>query len=245
MDMLSLEGTRGHSRRRAAAISAATLSLARSERRGERPESVGGEALQAWQLFKGRLTTADYIELLIENAAASQPFAYDLPGLLDDEHLYSELPPVLASEWTEQLPALDLARDAEEFITDVARLLKLPTRFNRTSLHKVLPHHRVLELPGTGGQLALHAVRRDEGVYLADSFTIACGTRQERLLAGLVAVECGVVAAAPIVLDPTLDTSRELHARYDHVIGLHPDNGGLFPANQLAIWFPSATVKLI
>ena len=245
MQTLSLEGTRGQARRRVAVISAATHALARSEHRNERPDAIKGAGLPAWRRFKGRLSSADYVELLIENAAASQPFAFDLPSLLDDPEVFADLPHDLADEWTESINLIDLDGDPDEFITDVARNLKLPTRLNRGDLNKLLPHHRVLELPGTGGQLALYLTRRDDSVFLADSFTIACATWQERFLAGLVAVECQLTGTAPVISDATLETSRALHSRYDHVIGLHPDRGGQFAANQLALWFPTAKIKLI
>lgn len=245
MELLPIDGVRGQSRTRVCAIAAATQALARSEERNERRPTLRGDGLPAWQRFKGRLDAIDYIRLQLENAAATQPFAFDLSALVGDGELFSSLPLELASEWVELSGLMESEVEAEEFVTDVARLLKLPTRFGRADLHKVLPHHRVLELPGTGGQLALHLVRRYEDVFLQDSFTIACATWQERLLAGIVAVECGLSGTAPIVLDPTLAVSRDLHDRYDHVVGLTPDSGGLLAANQLALWFPSADIQLI
>ncbi|MBK6520461.1 MAG: hypothetical protein IPG04_41640 [Polyangiaceae bacterium] len=112
------------------------------------------------------------------------------------------------------------------------------------------PHQKVLELPGTGGQLGHHLVSTQPDITLQDNVVIACSTWQELTLAGIVALERGAphselirpVEAAELKLP-----DHPLRRRpFDFVVGLHPDKGGLYRAeDQLAIWFPSATLLLV
>jgi hypothetical protein len=120
----------------------------------------------------------------------------------------------------------------------------------RSDLHVVKPHQKVLELPGTGGQLAHHIVRAQGDVTLQDNFTLACSTWQELTLAGVVALDLGAPHTDFItkLADSDLrDAAHPLRQRsFDFVIGLHPDKGGLFRIeDQLAIWFPTAKILLV
>ena len=86
---------------------------------------------------------------------------------------------------------------------------------------------------------------------LHDNFIVACGSWQELTLAGVIALEMGaphsnfatrVERRGP----PKRTTTRCASERFDFVVGLHPDKGGLFRVeNQLAIWFPTAKVLLV
>ena len=120
----------------------------------------------------------------------------------------------------------------------------------RSELHVVKPHQKVLELPGTGGQLAHHLVMAQTDLTLHDNFTIACASWQELTLAGVIGLEMGAPHsdfAVRVELEDLRKNDHSLRQRtFDIVIGLHPDKGGLFRIeNQLAIWFPTAKVLLV
>src|SRR3712207_8072455 len=57
-------------------------------------------------------------------------------------------------------------------------------------------------------------------------FRSACASWQERLLAGLVALELGVGGVLPILEDPTLEQVRQRLPTPDFVLGLSPEKGG-------------------
>ena len=152
--------------------------------------------------------------------------------------------------WLNSIEALDLKAAGPDYITEQARLLGLPTKMGRSDLHIVKPHQKVLELPGTGGQLAYHLVSSQRDLTLRDNFTVACSSWQELTLAGIIALECGAPNsefALKVEIEGMRDVNHPLRQRsFDLVIGLHPDKGGLFRVeNQLAIWFSNAKVLLV
>jgi hypothetical protein len=120
----------------------------------------------------------------------------------------------------------------------------------RSDLHVIKPHQTVLELPGTGGQLAHHLVSSQSDLTLHANFVVACSTWQELTLAGIIAMTLGaprtdfVVRAGP---DDLRNVDHPLRRqRFDFVVGLHPDRGGLFQdEDQLAIWFSDARRLLV
>ena len=112
----------------------------------------------------------------------------------------------------------------------------------RSDLHVVKPHQKVLELPGTGGQLAHHLVSTQETSRSKRTSSIACGSWQELTLAGVIALDLEPPTldfAMKVEVDDLRNTEHPLRQRtFDFVIGLHPDKGGLFRVeDQLAIWF--------
>src|SRR5207248_794811 len=134
-----------------------------------------------------------------------------------------QLPESAADSWMQTLGLLPLNQPSAEYVAEQARLLGLPTRMARSELHVVKPHQKVLELPGTGGELTL---------------------------AGVIALEMGAPHSSFVTRVDVEDLRRNDHAlrqrTFDIVIGLHPDKGGLFRIeNQLAIWFPTAKVLLV
>ena len=174
------------------------------------------------------------LELLLEDAAVTQPFPFDVGRVLPPDVMPGRLGAELVGAWIEVLRQLDLDAPGPEYITAQARLLGLPTRLGRGNLHKVKPHHRILELPGTGGQLAHHIVSTQPEVFLQDVFTIACDGWRELTLAGLVVVDCGLTGDhLPILDDPRLESVRAGGSRFDYVIGLEPDKGGAFEPDEL------------
>lgn len=258
MDLLPLDNLRGAPRLHASVIGLALVALARAERRGERPatltDTTRGEA--AWRRFQRHLKAADFIALALENAAVTQPFAYDLDSIVEDEAFAAEgwralgrgpnASDALAREWLENLAALTAVdADAEDFIVEAARSLRLPTRLARSDLHKLKPHHHAIELPGTGGQLAMAALAQQPELALQDVFTIIVASWQERLLAGLVAVEQRLYGTVPIASDPTLTAISTGERTVTHVFGLDESRGGHFSAERLHILFPHADIQLI
>lgn len=209
--------------------SASLHALAREEHHGRRPKRLLEPGRLTWSRFRGHLGPVDLLCLLLEDAAVTQSEPFDV-ALLPPEARPTLLSADLADALLAELATRDLTADPDTYLTEQARLLGLPTRFGRSSLRKVANTKQVLELPGTGGQLAFHITRTQPGVYLQDVFTIGYDGWRERTLAGLVAVEAGLRNdQLRLAALPSLDALRTLGRRFDQVIGLHPDRGGLFP----------------
>jgi hypothetical protein len=160
------------------------------------------------------------------------------------------LPEAVADSWVKAAATLPLSAPAADYIASQARLLGFPTRMARSDLHVVKPHQKVLELPGTGGQLAHYLVSSQGDITLQDNFTLACSSWQELTMAGIVALDL----AAPHTDFIVRIGSEELRSAeyalrqrsFDFVIGLHPEKGGLYRVeDQLAIWFPAAKILLV
>jgi hypothetical protein len=146
--------------------------------------------------------------------------------------------------------AADAGAPAAVYVEEQARLLGLRSRLARSELHVVKAHQRVLELPGTGGQLAHHLLSAQRELTFKDNFIIACGTWQEATLAGAIGLEHGTASTEPVVLASAEDLKNPDHPirkrTFELVVGLHPDKGGqLKVADQLAIWFPTAKHLLV
>lgn len=223
--------------------------LARDEAAGRRPVRLTEPHLATWTRFRGRLTATDLLALLFEDAAVLHKVPFD-PAALGDVIRLPRLPAEVATQWLAALESTDLTSPSADYIGEQARLLGLPTRMARSELHVIKPHQKVLELPGTGGQLAHHIVRAQGDVTLQDNFTLACSSWQELTLAGVVALDLGAPHTDFITKlgDSDLrDASHPLRQRsFDLVVGLHPDKGGLFRVeDQLAIWFPTAKFLLV
>lgn len=213
--------------------------LAREEARERKPRRLLEPGLATWVQFRGRLGATDLLELVLEDASVTQPTSFTAPADLD----LPALPPTLVDQWLRTLGELDLSEPGPDYVTAQARRLGVATRMARSDLHRVRPEHQILELPGSGGQLAHHLVTSHDDVFLQNNFTIACRDFRDATLAAVVAVELGVSGPAPVTIDPELRAARS--ATFDYVVGLDPDKGGDFRAAQLAEWFPRATVLLV
>jgi len=223
--------------------------LARDEAAGRRPPRLTEPKLDTWSRFRGRLTNTDLFALLFEDAAVIHQVPFD-PAALGGPLQLDRLPDAVAQRWLSALPSIDLKMPGADYVGEQARLLALPTRMARSDLHVIKPHQKVLELPGTGGQLAHHLVSNQRDLTLQDNFVVACGSWQELTLAGIIALELAAPHAGFVTrLEPEglRNTSHPLRQRsFDFVLGLHPDKGGLFRVEeQLAIWFPNAKVLLV
>jgi hypothetical protein len=236
---------------RASGTWAASLlhALARDEAAGRRPQRLTEPRLATWHRFRGRLCATDLVALLFEDAAVIHAVPFD-PSAVGGPLRPDRLPEPVARAWIEAIPSLDLHAAAADYIASQAKLLGLPTRLARSDLHPVKPHQKVLELPGTGGQLAHRLVSSQNDLTLKDNFTVACGSWQELTLAGIVALDLGAPStdfAARADAADLRDMQHPLRQRgFDLVVGLHPDKGGLFRVeDQLAIWFGGAKILLV
>jgi hypothetical protein len=223
--------------------------LARDEAAGRRQPRLTEPGLATWTRFRGRLTSSDLIGLLFEDAAVLHRIPFD-PSALGETIRPDFLPEAIADSWVKAAASLPLTALGADYITRQARLLGLPTRMARSDLHIVKLHQKVLELPGTGGQLAHHLVSGQGDITLQDNFTLACSSWQELTLAGIVALDLAAPHTDLIVPAGIKELRSAEHAlrqrNFDFVIGLHPDKGGLFRVeDQLAIWFPAARILLV
>lgn len=223
--------------------------LAREEVAARKPARVTEPNLATWTRFKGRLTASDFLDLLFEDAAVLHPVpfaaaAVDAPARLD------RIPAHVVERWLAAIHQLELTSTPGEYLTEQAKLLGLPFRLARSDLHVIKPHQKVLELPGTGGQLAHHLVTTQKDLTLQGNFTIACGSWQELTLAGIAALSCGAPAGDYLVRASPADLKSSEHPlrqrTFDVVLGVWPDKGGAFRVNdQLALWFPTSKLVLV
>ncbi|MBI4699809.1 MAG: hypothetical protein HY744_01360 [Deltaproteobacteria bacterium] len=219
--------------------------LAREEALGRRPKRLLEPGLATWTQFRGRLRETALLELVLEDAAVSQPEPFDAGRVLGNADLVACVPAAEVRGWLDvfvgEAPA-DAASSSAAYIQAQAKLLGLPTKIARSDLPVVRAHQHVLELPGTGGQLTHHLLETHPDLPIREVFTVACGSWQELALAGLVCVDKGLVGEPPASLDPKLDAARAQTRSFDFVLGV---DAGLFSAAQLESWFPSARVLLV
>ncbi|MDC0721698.1 hypothetical protein [Nannocystis bainbridge] len=238
------------SEQRATGIWSAALlhALARDEAAGRRAARVTEPGLATWNRFRGRLTATDLVALVFEDAAVLHRVPFD-PAAVGGSFRLPQLPAAVAAGWLGALQTADLKTPSADYITEQAKLLGLPTRLARSELHVVKSHHKVLELPGTGGQLAHHIVSTQGDVTLQGNFVVACGSWQEFTLAGIVALDLGAPHTDFVIRGEPGDFQPDTPLRqrnFDFVVGLHPDKGGLYQyENQLASWFSTAKVLLV
>ncbi len=228
---------------------ALTHALARDEAHGRRPVRLTEPGLATWRRFQGRLRAEDLLRILFEDAAVLHPVPFD-PAALRGGPSLDRLADGLASEWMASIPNLALSAPTSAYVTAQAKLLGITTRLARADLHVVKRHQRVLELPGTGGQLMHHIATTSEGLSPQVNFTVACGSWQEQTLAGLIGIELGAPHTDFAVHVEAAQLRNDQHpirrASFDFVVGQHPDKGGLFRVeDQLAIWFPGARIVLV
>jgi hypothetical protein len=213
----------------AATYVAATIrALAREEHHGRRARRLLEPNLATWNRFRGRMGARDLFELVLEDAAVTQAEPFHAAAILEAPEALDAVPEALIADLLAAAPKLPLDASSSDYIEGQATLLGITARPALGDLRRIQAHDRVLELPGTGGRIAAHLLQTQPGLSLKDVFTIACGTWQERVLAGLVAVESGAVGEVRILLDPTLAHVRDTGITFTVVFGLKPEKGGLF-----------------
>ena len=221
------------------------IALAREEHAGRRDKRLLEPGLATWNLFRGRLGFRALLELLLEDAAVRQPFPFDIIRALGRDDALAGITDETVGGWIGELARADLGIPGPEYIAAQAKTLGVSTRGSKADLHRVKPFHKVLELPGSGGQLAHHIANTQPELVFRDVFTIACANDREWILAGLVAVERR--AEGPdlaIRRESALDAFRG--QPFDYVVGLAPDKGGLFDKAAVAAMAPpNATILLV
>lgn len=218
--------------------------LLREECLGHRPPRLRESGLATWRQFRGRMGANELLELLREDAAVTQPLAFTPPPAIEPTP-FARLDGSALEGWLAQSSARSPDESGDDYLTGQAKRLDLPTRMAKADLHKMKPHHKALELPGTGGQLAHHVVTTQEGIYFQDVFTVACRDWRDFTLANLVAVELGLAGLPPIVIDPTLSRMREHGEQFDYVLGVAQDKAGAYDEADLKRFFPRAKVVLV
>jgi hypothetical protein len=222
--------------------------LARRERSGRAPARLTEPGLATWKQLKGNLGLQHLLALVAEDASVRYPVPADLSRVLDtDSQSLAKIPDNVVDGWLRELTPDLLDAPRSEAITDYARQLELPTRYAGADLHKIQADKRVLELPGTGGQLAARALERSPDAYLATNCTVLTSSWAERALGGLVAMELDAPGVDFLRDDPDLAwaTEPEQRNRFDLVFGLLPEKGGKWDAGTLQSRFPAATVVLV
>lgn len=194
---------------------ACVLGLRALEAREGRGRRLGPAADATWRAFKGapgELDERDRLDILVRDAAATQPLAFAprsifaLPGLAADEpfgHEWTGLPVGVARELLQDAAA-DLApRPARVVLAQLAAVWGLaPGKAEGASLASLGPASRVVAA-GAGALLALadhFASRRD--LDLGDQVLLISDRPGERQLFGLAAVLLGSTTA-PRVVSPS------------------------------------------
>lgn len=230
-------------------VAALLHGIGREEAFARRPARVTEPRRSTWARFRGRLSSTDLVSLLFEDAAVTHEIPFAL-GKSFPELSVEGLPETLTEGWLDGLFELDLKASAASYLETQARLLGLTTKLARSELHVVKPHHRVLELPGTGGQLAHHVLSTNAGLALQSNVVVCGGSWAELTLAGLIGLE-QVAPSSDFIVAASKEELREpqhpLRQRsFDFVIGLQPEKGGQFAIpDELAIWFPTAKILLV
>jgi hypothetical protein len=246
MTSLSIKSSNPKTRRASQYAATVLHALARQEAAGRAPARLTEPDRATWSRFKGRLGARHLLEILAEDAAVLRPVPFD-PTSVHHPDGFAPVEEPAVRNWLGELDTLDLTESASAYLTDQARLLGIPSRLARSDLHKVQAHQKVLELSGTGGQLAFYIASTNDGVYLQDNVEIACESWEGMVLAGLAAAELNTPHTNFIRLDPEVEWARDEARRgaFDFVVGLHPDKGGRFELDRLRIWFPNATTLLV
>lgn len=193
-------------------------SIARLEVAGVRDPRLTEPDHARWHRFRRKLGWRAFVELLHEDLAGAFPVPFDLTR-------WSESPLLdLTESEAEQLIAdavRSVATPAEPavFLRDCARTLSLPASGTLSDLTKVQPHHRVLELPGSGGRLAAALCIGGSGLAFHAQFTFVADSTAEHVAIGLAAVE--LRANEPRILTvEALRAAKAAGESFDRVFGL-------------------------
>jgi len=206
------------------------LALVRAEITSRLSPRFTGTGPQLWAAFRNELTLTDLLDLAVRDAAVLMPQPFDIRWICPDgsgDDLRAVSSDRVAG-WVDRAKSLS-EQSSEAYLRTQAEVVDIepPLEEQLERLPKPEPHHQILELPGSGGWLAYHMASQPEAaVYYWENFTIACGTRQEQLLAGLIAFELGAPPRRelPIIHDPTLAQVLGDDVAFDWIIGLREDN---------------------
>lgn len=204
--------------------------LIRAEVAGRLLPRFTGSGPQLWAAFRNELTEADLLDLAVRDLAVAMPQFFALNQLWPEasgDELRAVSPTEAARCIAEAIAQADQPREAYLQAQAEALSIRLPSTESLNILPCPEAHYQILELTGTGGWLAYTmASHPDAAVYYWENFTIACGTWQELLLAGLIAFELGAPARRelPIIFDPTLARALDGDVAFDWIIGIREEN---------------------
>ena len=216
-------------------IDATIRALAREEHHGRRPRRLLEPGLATWNRFRGRMGARDLFELVLEDAAVTQAEPFHAAAILEAPEALDAVPEALIADWLAEAPKLALGTSSTDYIEGQATWLGFTSPPDIRQLRRLEPEDRVLELPGSGGRIAAHLLHRQPDLSLKDIFTIACGTWQERLLAGLIAVESRAIGDVRILVDPTLARVHEERNHYTAIFGVLPAKGSRFDLERATL----------
>jgi hypothetical protein len=126
--------------------------LAREEAAGREPKRLTEPGMATWTRFKGRLGPADFLRLLAEDASVLHPVPFGGKHPAPELDL-ARVTRAQAGSWLNQLSTLDLGATGADYVAAQAKLLGIKTNQARADLYQDKEHQRILENPGTGGQL--------------------------------------------------------------------------------------------
>lgn len=206
------------------------LALVRAEITSRLSPRFTGTGPQLWAAFRNELTLTDLLDLAVRDAAVLMPQPFDIRWICPDGS-GDELRAISSdhvAEWVDRANSLG-EQSPEAYLRTQAEVLDIEPALGAglERLPEPEAHHQILELPGSGGWLAYHmASQPGAAVYYWENFTIACGTWQEQVLAGLIAFELGAPPRRqlPILHDPTLSSVLGEDVAFDWIVGLREEN---------------------
>jgi len=200
----------------------ATHALIRAELAGRVPTRFTGDGIKRWEQFANELTHSDLLDLIVQDTAIAYPVPF---GLIDKFDNSGKKPDTKSAEDIIQDALASRNLSQESYLRKQAE--RLGIQLADSSISNALPdpepHHRILELPGSGGWLTYLMVTQPESrVYLLENFQISCGSLYEVMLIGLIAFELNTPPnqPLPVVQDPSLGDVLQPGQRYDWIIGL-------------------------
>jgi hypothetical protein len=223
------------------------IAIARRERAGLAPRRLSEPGLATWKQYAGNLELPHLLALLAEDAAVRFPLPADPSRIFGVDTDLADSPAPFVYDWLEQLTPERLDLPQADSLADYARSLDVSARFAGADLHKIQADQRVLELPGTGGQLVARALERSPEATLLANATVLTGSWSDRAMAGLVAMELDAPSIEFIRDDPDLTwaSQQDQRQRFDLVFGLKPEKGGRWDKDTLARKLGAATLVLV
>jgi hypothetical protein len=203
--------------------------IARMERRGDirgpRLTELGHER---WHRVAGALGYVDFIRLLHEDLAVAFPIGFDLAAWsgspwagIDDER---------ARAWVTEASQVD-TQSPQSFLRQACLALGLPSAGSVSKHQKVQAHHRVVELPGTGGRVGLQQAL-EHGVSLDRSFTFVVANDAERVAVGIAVLEAR--ANPPAVWSPeTLEVEMARGHQFDAAFAIEDWDPAVSAASKI------------
>jgi hypothetical protein len=204
----------------------AVLGLKAVDARGGGRQRLDANADATWAAYKGEQLLADRVDLLVRDAAVTQPTAFaprvvfDLEGIAEDDAFGAEWPGArgqAAGDWLRALPP----SDALAFLREVARVWGLAVTAPAESLGQVKPSTRLV-VAGAGALLAtFEAFDGRSGFAFAEQVTVVADHPGERQLAGLAGALLGSHEAVKL-LSPT-STPEAIRAAFGDQLVVSPD----------------------